>query len=246
MPTTHAAARRILFAGSATLVLVLAACGGGGGGTPVQVGANLDFEPTSNVTCQDGFPVQINASFPQPFTSQGAPSCLYVTFFPGAQPPVPGTAVSANIRVGQITGPMRFVRARILYQTGPGQACCSVEEYGQTFTPQPNTITTVPLNFQMTEDHVPAQSDLNTIAANDLVAIEVLAPNVPIPGAWVNNGGAVLTLPNYVWLPAMSTRGLNAPTQNLRSEGSMSGFLPSYNLNYVARGGANNSVTGVE
>ena len=224
----------------------LAACGGGGGGggggSIVQVGNNLDFVPTSSVTCQDGYPVQINATFPQPFTSQGAPSCMLITFFPGAYSGSEGTVVSANIRVGPVTGPMRFVKARILYQSVTGQACCSVQEYGPTFTPQANAITTVPLNFRMTEDHVPAPTD-PTIVANDLVALEVLAPDVPIPGLWTNNGGSDLGLPNYLYLPAFTTRGLNAPTQNLRSDGSYSGFLPAYNLNYRLASG-NSSITG--
>ncbi|MEO8294387.1 MAG: hypothetical protein ABI613_02650 [Gemmatimonadota bacterium] len=218
--------------------LALVSCGGGDGGNGgngqvVQVGNNLDFAPTSNVTCADGFPVQINATFPQPFTSQGAPSCLLISFFNGSGVSSPGTVVSANIRIGPVTGPMRFVKARILYQSATGQACCSVQQYGPIFTPQANAITTVDLNFQMTEDHVPAPAD-PTIVANDLVALEVLAPDVPIPGVWTNNGGGDLTLPDYLYLPAMTTRGLNAPTQNLRSDGSYSGFLPSYNLNFRA------------
>ena len=68
------------------------------------------------------------------------------------------------------------------------------------------------------------------------MGLEVLAPSVPIPGAWVKNGNPVLTLPNYLWLPALSVRSPNAPTQNLRSEGSYSGFLPSYNLNFQSSG----------
>ena len=160
---------------------------------------------------------------------------MLITFFNGAYTNQEGTVVSANIRIGPVTGPMRFVKARILYQSVTGQACCSVQQYGPIFTPTPNAITTVNLNFQMTEDHVPAPTD-PTIVANDLIALEVLAPDVPIPGVWTNNGGSDLGLPNYLYLPAMTTRGLNAPTQNLRSDGSFSGFLPSYNFNYRVAG----------
>lgn len=228
-------------------VAAMAGCGGGGdgagGGQVIQVGNNLDFNPTSGVTCQDGFPVQINASFPQPFTGGGAQSCLLITFFPGAATTRGGTVVSANIRIGAVTGPMRFVKARILYQSATGQACCSVQQYGPIFTPAANQITTVPLNFRMTEDHVPPPED-PTIVANDLVALEVLAPNVPIPGVWTNNGGADLLLPNYIYLPSMSERGINAPTQNLRSDGSYSGFLPAYNLNYRVSGNGGEGIAG--
>ncbi len=225
----------------------VAGCGGGGdgggGGQTIQVGNNLDFNPTSGVTCADGFPVQINASFPQPFTAGGATSCLLITFFPGAATTREGTVVSANIRIGPVTGPMRFVKARILYQSATGQACCSVQQYGPIFTPTANSITTVPLNFRMTEDHVPPPEDPR-IVANDLVALEVLAPNVPIPGVWTNNGGADLLLPNYIYLPSMTERGINAPTQNLRSDGSYSGFLPAYNLNYRVSGNGESGITG--
>jgi hypothetical protein len=223
--------------------LLLAGCDNfdGGNGAPgpvIQVGDNLNFAPNNTWSCQDGFPIQINAAFPQPFHLAGlAGSCTLLTFFPGAQPTVPGTVVSAHINVGPVTGPMRFVRMRILVQnliSGPNKACCSVEQYGPVFTPQANGITTVPLNFPMTQDHPPAPSDLVTIAAGDLVGLEVLAPNVPIPGTWPNNGGMILTLPNYIWLPSLTSKFPNAPTQNLRSEGSFSGFLPAYNLNFQA------------
>ncbi len=218
-------------------------------GPIVQVGTDLNnIPPTNTFTCADGYPIQANASFPQTFFGQGSTSCLLVTFFDGAQPSVPGTAVSANIRIGNITGPMRFVRARILVRnilTGPDRACCSVEEYGAVFTPAANSITTVPLNFRMAADHIPPANDLVTIAAGDLVGLEVLAGNVPIPGLWVNNGGSVLTLPNYLWLPAMSVRsGTNGPSQNLRSEGSYSGFMPSYNLNFQSAVSAEVGLTG--
>lgn len=229
---------------------VLSGCNKGDGGAAtgngpvVQQGANLDGIPPDNkMTCADGYLVQINASFPQPSYLTGNTSCTVLTFFPGAQPTTPGTVVSANIRVGDITGPMRFVRMRILLknilvalpnQVDQDRACCSVEQYGPVFTPTPNAVTTVELNFPMVADHVPLLDDLNTIAAGDLVGLEILAPNVPIPGNWVNKGGAVLELPNYLWFPAMSVRSPNAPTQNLRSEGSHSGFMPSYNLNFRA------------
>lgn len=235
----------------------LATCGGGDRGSlgpVVQLGDNLSqIPPISNVTCADGYPVQINASFPQPFTQQGAGSCLLLTFFPGAQPTVPGRVVSANIRVGAVTGPMRFVKMRILVRNilvapnavEPDRACCSVEQYGAQFTPAANSVTTVQLDFDMTADRIAPINDLTTIAAGDLVGLEVLAPNVPIPGVWVNNGGSVLSLPNYLWLPAMSARtGTAAPTLNLRSEGSYSGFLPSYNLDFRAAGVSPVSVTG--
>ncbi|MBF6595972.1 MAG: hypothetical protein IVW51_16225 [Thermaceae bacterium] len=207
------------------------------GGPPVQVGPDLTLAPTNTLACQDGFPVQINPSFPQPFTLQGAQSCTLLSFFGGEQAGVPGTVVSANIRIGNVTGPMRFVRMRILFQNnniGFDRACCSVEQFGQVFTPAANAVTTVALNFPMTRDPTPSPNDTTTLAAADLVGLEILAPNVPIPGNWTRNGGPQLGLPDYIYFPALSTR-VNAPSSNLRSDGSYSGFLPSFNLNFVRR-----------
>ncbi|MDB5051205.1 MAG: hypothetical protein JWO30_4276 [Fibrobacteres bacterium] len=220
---------------------VLTACngggGGGGGGAPVQVGSNLNTNTLDNpFTCANGYPIQFPAPSPdQPvFYLAGAQSCLINTWFPGAQPLTSGTVVSANIAVGNVTGLMRFVKMRALYKNPEKLTCCSVEAFGPTFTPTPNSVTTVTLNFPMTEDHVPADLDFTTIAATDLVGLEVLAPNVPIPGMWNNFRNGNLMIPTYIYLPSFSERGFNAPTQNLRSEGSYSGFIPAYNLNFVA------------
>ena len=218
---------------------VLAGCGGAGvgGGPQRQVGPDLTAAPNSNVSCQDGFPVQINPTFPQPFTGGGAGSCLYLTFFGGEQGGVPGTVVAANIRVGAVTGPMRFVRMRILFQNnniGFDRACCSAEQYGAIFTPAANSVTTVTLNFPMTRDPTPSPNDSSTLAAADLVGLEVLAPNVPIPGVWTQNGGGQLDLPTYAYFPALSTR-VGTPSSNLRSEGSFSGFRPTFNLLFAPR-----------
>jgi hypothetical protein len=210
--------------------------GGGGGGAPVQVGDNLNTNAVDNpFTCSNGFPIQFPGGTNQPvFYMQGAQSCLINTWFAGAQPPSSGLVVSANIAVGQTTGPMRFVKLRALYTRIDGVACCSVEEYGAVFTPTAGGVTTVTLNFAMTEDHVPAANDFTTIAATDLVGLEVLAPDVPIPGMWNNFLSGNLALPTYIWLPSFTERNLSAPTQNLRSDGSYSGFIPAYNLNFVA------------
>lgn len=183
--------------------------------------------PDNLMTCADGFPVQINPTFPQPFTGEGSSSCTLLTYS-SVQPTTGGTVVSANIGVGPTTGPMRFVRMRILEQPGTGTACCSAEEFGDMFTPDANAVTTVPLGFVFEAD-----TDVETqIRYADWIALEVLAPDVPIPGIWTANGGGDLMLPDYLWLPALSTRSA-APTQNLRSEGSYSGFLPTFNISFV-------------
>ena len=234
--------------GSAVLI-VLTACGGSGagptvgnntGGQQVQIGQNLNGQPADNaIRCVDGVPAQAP-------TFQGfffippanvSTSCTLITFFDGAQVPSAGTVVSANIKVGPVTGPMRFVRARVLFKRALPQdvvSCCSVEQVGPTFTPAPNSITTVPLNFVMTHDAIPAGLDPTPIA-QDMIAIEILAPNVPIPGTWVNPPfGGNLVQANYIYWPAFSLNPNNVG-QNKLSDRGFSGFMPSYNLNFVAR-----------
>lgn len=238
-------------AGLLGALLLVTACGDGGGGgganqQAIQLGQNLNGQPANNtVTCADGAPAQspqyLGFFFPpesfQPFLSKA--SCTLITFFDGAQVPAPGVVTAANIKVGPVTGPMRFVRARVLVQRrigGDNTVCCSVEQVGPTFTPAPNGITSVPLNFPMTFDRIPPQNDLSTIAAQDMIALEILAPNVPIPGTWVNPPfGGNMQQANYIYWPAFTTNPANAG-QNKRAATGFTGFMPSYNLNFVASG----------
>ena len=233
----------------ASVLVSLTACGGSGsgptggsntGGQQVQIGQNLDGQPATNtVRCADGVPAQ--APVFQGFffipAANVSTSCTLITFFDGAQVPAAGTVVSANIKVGPVTGPMRFVRARVLFKRALPQdvvSCCSVEQVGPTFTPAPNSITTVPLNFAMTHDAIPAGLDPTPIA-QDMIALEVLAPNVPIPGTWVNPPfGGNLVQANYIYWPAF-TLNPNNTGQNKLSDRGFTGFMPSYNLNFVAR-----------
>lgn len=208
--------------------LLLAACGGGDAsfGDPVRVGPDDSLlVPSSNVACSDGFPVQINPSFPQPFTGQGAASCTVVTFS-NVQPTALGKIVAATIGVGPTTGPMRFVRLRVLAEQSTGTACCSAEETGDTFTPAANGLTTVPLDFLMDR----GADEETGIEFNDWIGIEVLAPTVPVPGVWTNNGGADPSLPAFEWLPALGARPLG---QNLHSDGSYSGFVPTFSVSFA-------------
>ncbi len=210
---------------------------GGGGGTPMNLGPDLDapVATPNEVRCSDGFPIQINPTFPQPFYMPGAQSCLLLAFVANPEGGVTtGTAVSARIRVGAVTGPMRFVRMRILYKRTTGPECCSIEEYGEEFTPTANAITEVPLGFRMLEEPIPAPNDLETIASNDLVALEVLAPDVPIPGFWTNNGGQDAGVADYLWLPSLSEQGVPAPSNMLLNyTAGFSGLVPFFTISYV-------------
>jgi hypothetical protein len=101
------------------------------------------------------------------------------------------------------------------------------------FTPTANSVTTVPLNFPMTEEGAPPENDTTTIIANDLVALEVLSGDVPLPGFWTKNGGADTTIANYLWLPALSASNTQAPsTELLNYTGSFSGFVPLFAIDY--------------
>jgi hypothetical protein len=213
------------------LVMLLAACTDEGGsfGPPATVGpGEALLVPNNGFGCADGFPVQINPSFPQPFTGQGAGSCTIVTYS-NVQPTAAGKIVAATIGVGPTTGPMRFVVLRILAEQSAGNACCSAEQFSDRFTPGANGLSTIPLDLVIDR----GVDEETGIIFNDWIGIEVLAPNVPIPGVWTNNGGADITLPDYLWLPALSARGMPTPTQNLRSEGSYSGFVPTFNIRFA-------------
>ena len=166
--------------------------------------------------------------------AEATQSCLILTFLPPTGPAIAGngTAVSATIRVGAVTGPMKFVRMRVLNAAGQLRpACCSLEQYGQVFTPAANTTTTVALGFPMTFD--PGPSDEKMVQANDLIALEVLAPDVPLPGFWPNNGGQDATIANYLWLPALSTQGTPASSALLNYTAGYGGFVPTFTWTYA-------------
>jgi hypothetical protein len=205
--------------------------GGGGSGNTFTVGPDLTANaPTNPLRCADGYPIQINPEFPQPLHEQGAQSCLILTFLPPASRTITGsgTAVSATIRVGATTGPMRFVRMRILQAASPARPqCCSLEQYGDVFTPTANDVTTVQLGFPMTFD--PGPDDEEEVQANDLIALEVLAPDVPLPGFWPRNGAMDSTIANYLWLPAPSEQGVAAPSNRLLNySAGYGGFVPTF------------------
>lgn len=145
----------------------------------VTFGSDLSRAPTNTYTCGMNIP---------PFgLSSGTSSCMYFSLSPSPYAPASGTVTAVHVRVGAITGPMQVVMMRSLYQNhfgDPGHpyfACCFVERYGPIFTPQPETVTTVPVELPMTEEPTPPPEDFTTNAAGDFLALSVLAPDVPIP-----------------------------------------------------------------
>jgi hypothetical protein len=235
-----------------SLAGLLAACGGGGGdgggaggggGGARTIGLDSSVAPNSGVRCIDGPPLQDGSTqFPNlqfPWAGM-AGSCTILTF--SAQDPGnggPGTVTQANIRVGNATGPMRFVRLRNLWQNRAGNAdgsqCCAIMEYGAVFTPAVNSVTTVPLNFRMTWEPRPPATDFTTVIAQDRVGLEVLNPNTPIPGVWTRNGlPEIGTNATFIWLPSISNQGYPAGAVQMPNRTtSYSGFVPSFNYNFV-------------
>jgi len=242
-------ARQARILALALAAAALAACGGGGnngpagGATPQVIGLDSGTAPNNGMRCIDGPPLQDGVSqFPNlSFPYQNiAGSCTLWTS--SAQDPGnvgPGTVTTASIRVGPTTGRMRFVRLRNFYQNQAGsngvRACCGIEEYGAVFTPTPNSVTTVTLNFRMTYEQPPPANDFTTIIGQDHIGLEVLDANTPIPGVWTHNG-----LPDtgvngtFIWLPSISNQGFPPGALQLPNRTtSFSGFLPTFNYTFV-------------
>lgn len=142
----------------------------------------------------------------------------------GLAVPASGTVTAARIKIGSITGPMRINVVRTLFQqTGsvanPASSTPFLQEYGPTFTPQANAVTTVPLNLKVRSQATPDPSDTSTVAGTDWLAIEVLAPNVPVPLVPYPNGTF------FAAFPGPTQGNVAAPSPNP---------LPNYGqLNYV-------------
>ncbi len=194
----------------------------------VTFGADLNNAPNSTTTCGEGV-------FPYYSAPVGSPSCMYFSGVAGPSPyaPAGGTVKAVHVRVGPVTGPMQVVIMRSLYQNKAGDpghpyfACCFIERYGPTFTPQANTVTTVPTNLPMTEEPTPAPEDFTTNAAADFLALSVLAPNVPIPAFLDPHSGysGFYPAPSEVTFPAPSSTPLFASTDGVGAQILMSADL---------------------
>ncbi len=187
-----------------------------GGADAITFGADLAALPandTPNTTCAQAPPGLVYPG--------GSVSCMWSYLGSGSSTlvaPAPGVVNAVRVKVGATTGPMRVNVIRFLFrQTGdaahPFSAGPFLEAYGPQFTPTASTVTTVPVNLSMKVDPTPALTDLSTIQVIDALALEVLAPNVPIP--YFAAAGA-LTYPVY---PGPTSQNLPAPSPN---------GLPSY------------------
>lgn len=194
------------------LVVVLMALSAPASAGAVTFGADLTALPannTPNTTCANLPPGAV-------LYPLNSPSCMWSYLGSGTNslvPPSPGVVTAVRVKVGATTGKMRVNVIRFLFrQTGdvahPFSAGPFLEAYGPEFTPAANAVTTVPVNLSMKVDPSPAPTDLQTIEVIDALALEVEAPNVPIP--FFSAPGA-LTYPVY---PGPTSQGLQAPSPN--------------------------------
>ena len=162
-------------------------------------GANLAREPDNTATCitaQGGFPLyDFNCSVLSidPTTGES-------TFPPAGE----GVVSSFSVKVGPVTGPMQIAEEEALRKDNPADpghptyACCKLVALSQVFTPTPNSITTIPVNFAVKQDLAPEESGYYV---DDHFSLSVLDKNVPIPAASDPNAGV------GIWYPAWQTVG---------------------------------------
>lgn len=160
-------------------------------------GANLARVPNNPTSCTEAnlFQQIINCSVLSinPVTGE--------SLFP---PAGEGTVSAVRVRVGPVTGPMQVVVEQALRQDNPFEpgkpnyACCQAMALSQVFTPAPNAITTIPVNFRVRQDISP---DANGYYVDQHLSLSVLNPNVPIPAAIDPNAGMT------IWFPAWQAVG---------------------------------------
>ena len=140
-------------------------------------GADLSQPVSTTATCANSF-----------FAS----SCLGYAVTPTSYAPASGVVSAVRVKTGDAPqGPMQVVVLRSYYQNNlqdpghPNFFCCFLQEYGPTFTPARNAVTTVPVTLGMVEDPTPGPNDGNTVAKGDFLGLSVLAGDAPIPVAAV-------------------------------------------------------------
>jgi hypothetical protein len=227
--TSRRARRRLttLLLATAAALLVPAAAA-----SATTFGADLGQPANNPITCADGWPNQLYPFGGYPFYDAGNGSCMW-TGSSAAQTlyaPSSGTVTAVRVKVGAVSGPMQIVVIRTLYKNTfqPGKpelACCVIEHYGPTFTPQANAVSTVSTSLSMVEEPTPPPADTTTVAAGDLLALEVLEPNVPVPAYTATGGASEAAIPDFAWFPAPSQAGTPAPSPNVVSyNGDFSGY----------------------
>lgn len=162
----------------------------------IPIGSDLTRTPNVGYGCET---VPGNNAFAQRILlPSGVQNCTYLaTTLNLAEAPQGlkpgGILTSVSVRTGPTTGPMQ---ATILRATRSllGFQCCYYAGASQTFTPNPNTVTRVPVRLPMRNDF----DTPNATETVDYLALTVLAPNVPIPMVDLGGGstpGAIAFYP---------------------------------------------------
>lgn len=155
----------------------------------------------------------------------------------GLAVPASGTITAARIKIGSITGPMRINVVRTLFQqtgnTGsPASSTPFLQQYGPTFTPQPNAVTTVPLDLKVGAQATPDPTDTSTVAGTDWLAIEVLSPTTPVPLVAYPNGTF------FAAFPGPTAASVPAPSPNPLPNYGQLGYVVAMNADLTTADGA--------
>lgn len=92
-----------------------------------------------------------------------------------------GRVVRVLVKAGPVTGPMRVVVLRSVRDplSTAAPACCRERLRSRVFTPRPNATTRIRVSFPVRNDRVP--NPVSGAVSFDTLALNVLAPGVPIP-----------------------------------------------------------------
>lgn len=204
--------KRTLLAAAGTIALAASAAPPAGAAT-ATFGADLNNLPANNdsgAVCSAGIPG---------YGLAGSNSCMFTYFgINGADTlftPASGTVTAIRVKVGNVTGKMRVNVVRLNYQqtADPGHPKSVsgpyLEAYGPEFTPRANAITQIATSLPVQLDPNPAPWDVGRIQSSDALALEVEAPNVPIP---LDSDAAAQDL--YATYPGPTEQGLQAPSYN--------------------------------
>jgi hypothetical protein len=193
------------------LILAAFACATGYALAPtaaaIPFGADLNRPATSTVDCTIlpsgtfGFPTNV-------------PNCTWTAlgrlgdFSEGLNVPAGrGTITAVRVRVGPTTGPMQAIVFRSLRDPNSTAqpVCCQVQSLSTVFTPAPNAVTTVQVNFPVVNDRV-VEPGLLALRF-DTLALSVLALGVPIPAHNTGNFDPLTAQGGLGFYPAFSRLG---------------------------------------
>ncbi len=144
----------------------------------------------------------------------GQNSCMAFSSSPYSYAPASGTITAVRVKTGDVPqGEMQVEVLRSYYQNNPSDPghpnfyCCFLQEYGPTFVPARNAITTVPTALGVVEDPTPPADDGNTVAKGDFLALSIFGGSSYVPLSANSNGTTTYYAPAPSG-PAPSSNGL--------------------------------------